>query len=193
MELFIYWFGDARVSGADLEDTIDDVLNEEGEVTGGGRGDTGGNIDVEIFDDANVERLMAEIASAVSADLPANAYYHFAYDEEQHLLRELLPNQPEVPKHLRAAARGICSGLNSALKAASDGDMPFKCASSMVDGTTVISNLIGRLSVEDARERFERWTVGSTALMLVQSLKLAGATAWEAHYNGVPIVRMPMI
>lgn len=36
MELFIYWFGDARVSGADLEDTIDDVLNEEGEVTGGG-------------------------------------------------------------------------------------------------------------------------------------------------------------
>ncbi|MBF8192495.1 hypothetical protein ITP53_43815 [Nonomuraea sp. K274] len=88
MELFIYWFGDAWVSRADVEDTIDEVLDGEGEVTGGGTGDTGGNIDIEIFDDANVERLMVEVAKTVSTDLPANAFYRLAYDKDQHQWQE---------------------------------------------------------------------------------------------------------
>ncbi|MFB4283203.1 hypothetical protein ACBJ59_48430 [Nonomuraea sp. MTCD27] len=110
----------------------------------------------------DVERLMGQVARAVSADLPAYVCYQHADDEEQHLLRELLPEHPRAPEHLRAAGEGIRSGLNSALEAAAPGGrLPFRCAASMVDGATVISQLVG-------------------------------ATAWEAHYNGVPVLRVPV-
>ncbi|MEV4170486.1 hypothetical protein [Nonomuraea sp. NPDC049709] len=193
MELYIYWFGHAHASRYDVEDTIDEVLAGKGQVTGGGSGDTGGNIDIEIDDDADVERLMGQVARAVSADLPAYACYQHADDEEQHLLRELLPEHPRAPEHLRAAGEGIRSGLNSALEAAAPGGrLPFRCAASMVDGATVISQLVGRLSVEDARERLGRWAAGEASFMIRKPLELVGATAWEAHYNGVPVLRVPV-
>ncbi|MGI5289110.1 hypothetical protein ACQEVF_38005 [Nonomuraea polychroma] len=195
MEVFIYWLGDAWTSRADIEDAIEEVLGDQGEVTGTGAGDTGGNVDIEIFDDADTERLMSEIVQAISDGLPKNAYYVFADDEERHLLCEHVPGAAQVPMQLQAAGDGICCGLNSALEAAADAcgeTMPFKCSYGMVDGTTVISQLVGRLPAETVRERLESWVNGPASAMIKQPLGLVGATAWEAHYNGIPVLRVPI-
>jgi hypothetical protein len=192
MEIFLYWLGEAHVAGRDvIEDAIEEALGDKGEVTGGGSGDTGGNIDIEIFDEADVEPLMSEIAMAVSGDLPENAYYRLEYDEERRLLRELLPGFTAPPEPLRWASAGICSGLNRAL-ADHGGGIPFECRFGMVDGTAVISQLVGRLPVETVRERLERWAAGEASTLIGQSLALVGATAWEAHYNGVVVLRVPI-
>jgi hypothetical protein len=195
VEVFISWLGDARTSEADIEDLIEDILGEQGEVTGGGEGDTGGNIDIEIFEDADTERLMSEIVLAISDHLPKNASYVFTDDEERHLLRDQLPGAPSVPMQLQAASEGICGGLNRALDAAArarNETMPFKCAYGMVEGTTVISQLVGRLPVQTVRERLESWVNGEASAMIRQPLGLVGATAWEAHYNGSPVLRVPI-
>ncbi|MBB6552463.1 hypothetical protein [Nonomuraea rubra] len=143
MDVFISWLGAARVSRFDLEDTIEDVLGEEGE-------------------------------------------------DERHLLRELLPGYVHPPDRLLAAAEGIRGGLSRAFAASPGGHPPFTCHSGMVDGTTVITNLVGRIEVEEVRGRVRRWSAGDAAFMIEEPLRLAGATAWEAHYNGVPIVRVPL-
>ncbi|MEV4365385.1 hypothetical protein [Nonomuraea sp. NPDC049625] len=195
VEVFISWLGGAQVGKADIEDLIEDILGDQGEVTGGGEGDTGGNIDIEIFEDADAERLVSEIVKAISGHLPKNAYYVFADDEERHLLREQLPGAAQVPMQLQAASDGICGGLNRALDAAARArgeTMPFKCAFGMVEGTTVISQLVGRLPVETVRERLESWVNGEASAMIRQPLGLVGATAWEAHYNGAAILRVPI-
>ncbi|MEV0821718.1 hypothetical protein [Nonomuraea rubra] len=192
MDVFISWLGAARVPRFDLEDTIEAILGEEGELTGGGSGDIGENIDIEIFDDADAGRLLARIAAAVSADVPANASYCAADEDERHLLRELLPGYVHPPDRLLAAAEGIRGGLSRAFAASPGGHPPFTCHSGMVDGTTVITNLVGRIEVEEVRGRVRRWSAGDAAFMIEEPLRLAGATAWEAHYNGVPIVRVPL-
>jgi hypothetical protein len=69
--------GGTKTSKADIEDLIEDILGERGAVTGGGEGGIGGNIDIEIFEDADTERLMSEIVQAISDRLPNNAYYVF--------------------------------------------------------------------------------------------------------------------
>ncbi|MEV4807822.1 hypothetical protein AB0K18_48200 [Nonomuraea sp. NPDC049421] len=195
MEVFISWLGDANASRADIEDLIEDILGEQGEVTGGGEGDTGGNTDLEIFEDADTDRLMSEIVQAISDHLPMNASYVLADDEERHLLRDQLPGAPQVPMHLQAASEGICGGLNRALEAAARARgeaMPFKCLYGMVVGTTVVSQLAGRLPVQTVRERLESWVNGEAGAMIKQPLDLVGATAWEAHYNGSPLLRVPI-
>jgi hypothetical protein len=96
---------------------------------------------------------------------------------------------------LQAAVDGICGGLNSALAAAADArgeTMPFTCSYGMVEGTTVISQLVGRLPVDTVQERLGSWVNGPAAAMINQSLGLVGATAWEAHYNGTPVLRVPI-
>ncbi|MFI6497915.1 hypothetical protein [Nonomuraea typhae] len=195
MEVFISWLGDACASNADIEDLIEGVLGEQGEVTGGGEGDTGGNIDIEIFEDGDADRLMSEIVQAISDHVPKNASYVFADDEERHLLRDQLPGASRVPVQLQAAGEGVCGGLNGALGAAARArgeTMPFTCVFGMVEGTTVISQLAGRLPVQVVRERLESWVSGEAAAMIKQPLGLVGATAWEAHYNGLPLLRVPI-
>ncbi|MFC5827207.1 hypothetical protein [Nonomuraea insulae] len=195
MEVFISWLGNTQANRADIEDLIEDILDERGEVAGGGEGDTGGNIDIEIFDDADTKQLMSEIVQAISDQLPSNACYVFEDDEELYLLREQLPGAAQVPMQLRAASDGICGGLNKALEAAaraSGEHMPFKCSYGMVEGTTVISQLVGRLPIETVRERLESWVNGEASAMIRQPLGLVGATAWEAYYNGAPVLRVPI-
>ncbi|UBU17270.1 hypothetical protein [Nonomuraea gerenzanensis] len=202
MDVFLSWLGGARVPRLDLEDTIEEILGSRGEVTGGGSGEIGEHIDIEIFTagaaaaspeaaGADAEGLLARIAAALAGAVPANASYCVAGDDGRHLLRELLPGYEQPSEQLRAAADGICAGFDQALKAASDGHPPFACHSGMVDGTTVITHLVGRLAVAEARERVRTWADGAATTLIRQPLNLVGATAWEAHYNGVPIVRIP--
>jgi hypothetical protein len=62
----------------------------------------------------------------------------------------------------------------------------------MVDGTTVITHLAGRIPIAVACERLEMWANGTSSAMIKQPLRLVGATAWEAHYNGVPVLHVPL-
>ncbi|GAA2209216.1 hypothetical protein GCM10009850_046740 [Nonomuraea monospora] len=103
----------------------------------------------------------------------------------------MLPGYAPPPAELQAAAEGIGGGLNRALAAA--GHPSLRCALSLVDGTTVVTHLVGRLDTEEARGRVGSWAAGDAAFMITAPLKLVGATAWEAHYNGAPIVRLPVI
>ena len=59
-EIFIYSSLSLREARGNLEDDLDDYLGETGEVTGGGGGMRGWNIDLEVSDDAlpkMIERL----------------------------------------------------------------------------------------------------------------------------------------
>jgi hypothetical protein len=103
MDVFIYWYGAAPTSRDELEDTIDAILGDKGEVTGSGEGDTGGNIDIEFYQDADSEPLMSEIVRSIAGDLPRNAFY-IADDEERRPFLYQLPGAAQVPEHLLAAA-----------------------------------------------------------------------------------------
>lgn len=50
MDVYIYFFSDLPVSRDAIEDTLDKYLGERGEVTGGGSGEGGSNLDLEIFE-----------------------------------------------------------------------------------------------------------------------------------------------
>lgn len=180
MEVFIYWHGPSGVPRDEIEDVIEDVLGDRGEVTGAGSGMSGSNVDLEIFDDAGADQLLAEVVSAIRHSVPDSAYYHFAYDETQHFIHEF----PDVPMELQAASDGICAGFNAA--------GPFRCAFNFVQGTTVVSHLVGRIPEEDARRFLREWASGPAAAMIKQPLGLVGATAWEARYNGVPVLVVPI-
>jgi hypothetical protein len=51
MEVFIYYHGQLGVPRGDIEAELEKLLHGRGEVTGGGGGVTGGNIDLEIDSD----------------------------------------------------------------------------------------------------------------------------------------------
>ena len=52
MEVFIYFHSSLPDSRDVFEDTIEERLSGKGEVTGGGSGNRGSNIDLRIYDDA---------------------------------------------------------------------------------------------------------------------------------------------
>ncbi|WP_093174365.1 hypothetical protein [Sinosporangium album] len=88
MDAFLYWRGEHHISRIEIEYVVEDVLGDQGEVTGAGSGERGGNIDIEIFEDSAAPRLMVEISKAVAQYLPADAYYHFDDESERHLLAD---------------------------------------------------------------------------------------------------------
>lgn len=63
MEIFIYFKlnPDTNIDRDELEDEIDEFLDGKGEVTGGGAGIDGANIDVELFDESIKERLLERL------------------------------------------------------------------------------------------------------------------------------------
>jgi hypothetical protein len=70
----------------DLEDVIDDVLGERGETTGGGWGNRGGNVDVELYDDADWERTLGELVGPlIEEGVPLDAWF-------------TLPDLPDAPR-----------------------------------------------------------------------------------------------
>lgn len=70
MDIYIY-FGQAEDIG-DLEDKIDEVLGDRGEVTGIGIGVSGGNIDIALYDETMLEYCLDAIRKL---EFPTNTYY----------------------------------------------------------------------------------------------------------------------
>ena len=74
MDIFIYYNIKLEVDRDIIEDQIDDFLGEKGEVTGGGSGISGGNIDIEIYDKVN-ENIVKELKGFLQElQLPNNTY-----------------------------------------------------------------------------------------------------------------------
>jgi len=74
MDIFIYYNIKLEVDRYIIEDQIDDFLGEKGEVTGGGSGISGGNIDIEIYDKVN-ENIVKELKGFLQElQLPNNTY-----------------------------------------------------------------------------------------------------------------------
>ena len=76
MDVFIY-FPDRLPYGRDeLEDALNEALDGLGEVSGGGSGETGSNIDIEIFDEELTKsQIAALVRDALSTyNLPPSCY-----------------------------------------------------------------------------------------------------------------------
>lgn len=57
MEIFIYFFSKLSTSLDVIEDALDELLDGAGEVTGTGMGESGSNIDIEIFEGDPVDYI----------------------------------------------------------------------------------------------------------------------------------------
>lgn len=85
MDLFIYLPGEYEVSRDEIEELLEAVLADSGEVTGGGSGAFGQNIDIEIFDDEIASDVMSEIRRAL-IDFGVPAETELVMDGESSLL-----------------------------------------------------------------------------------------------------------
>ena len=74
MNIFIYFPKNSKVKRDVLEDAIDDILDGSGEITGGGTGNEGSNIDIEIFegDPANYKEELINLLREYNC--PAQTY-----------------------------------------------------------------------------------------------------------------------
>lgn len=61
MEIYIYFGSKEEVNIGDLEDKIDEILDDKGEVTGSGMGTNGGNLDIEVYDKNIFDNLLIEL------------------------------------------------------------------------------------------------------------------------------------
>ena len=66
MDVFIYFPPNIALEKDVIEDTLDDVIGELGEVTGGGIGDKGMNIDLDVEDDVAPEKILELIRTALA-------------------------------------------------------------------------------------------------------------------------------
>ena len=71
MDIFVYFSLSEEIYLGELEDTIDDLLGDNGEVTGSGIGINGGNIDIEIYDKTVLDILIEELRKQ---NLPSDTY-----------------------------------------------------------------------------------------------------------------------
>jgi hypothetical protein len=72
MQVFIYYYSQLGVPRGEIESQIEEFLGNRGEVTGGGGGATGGNIDIEIESD-EPEEVVKELHRFLrSLRLPTN-------------------------------------------------------------------------------------------------------------------------
>jgi hypothetical protein len=67
MDVFIYFAPDIDVEKDVIEDALDDAIGELGEVTGGGSGEKGMNIDLDVEDDADPGELVDLIRGALKS------------------------------------------------------------------------------------------------------------------------------
>jgi hypothetical protein len=66
VDVFIYFFELLDFGLDEIEETLEKVLQNKGEVTGSGTGSSGSNIDIEVFDtDFNPEMLLKLIRKAL--------------------------------------------------------------------------------------------------------------------------------
>ena len=68
MDVFIYFPPNLGVDKDEIEDALDEAIGDIGEVSGGGIGQKGMNIDLDVEDDADPEEL-ADLVRATLARL----------------------------------------------------------------------------------------------------------------------------
>lgn len=71
MDIYIYFSLENEVDIDEMEDKIDEILGNKGEVTGSGMGIMGGNIDIEIYDTTIIDILLEELTKL---GLPYDTY-----------------------------------------------------------------------------------------------------------------------
>lgn len=74
MDIYIYFKPEKEIDIDKLEENIEELLGDKGEVTGRGIGVSGMNIDVEIYDKDILDYFLQEIKTL---DFPDNTYYVF--------------------------------------------------------------------------------------------------------------------
>lgn len=76
MEIFIYFPAIDPADRYDIEDYIDEVIEGEGEVTGGGTGfgDIGSNIDIEIYNENNKVTISKIKKVLLDLNMPRETY-----------------------------------------------------------------------------------------------------------------------
>lgn len=72
MEFYLYFAYEEAVDLDDLEEAIDALLGDTGEVTGRGMGISGGNIDIEVYDKEILVHLLEGLRRL---KLPKDTYY----------------------------------------------------------------------------------------------------------------------
>ncbi len=72
MDIYIYFGLEEDVDIDDLEEEIDEILGDKGEVTGRGMGISGGNIDVELYNETILEHFLEELREL---EFPKETYY----------------------------------------------------------------------------------------------------------------------
>ncbi len=72
MDIYIYFKTETEIDIDGLEENIEELLEDKGEVTGRGMGISGMNIDVELYDKDILEYFLQEIRKL---DFPDNTYY----------------------------------------------------------------------------------------------------------------------
>lgn len=72
MQIFIYFELNEDIDIDDLEESIDEILGDEGEVTGRGMGISGGNLDIELFEETILEDFLKKLREL---EFPQDTYY----------------------------------------------------------------------------------------------------------------------
>lgn len=76
MDVFLY-FPEADLALDELEEIVERVVSEDGEVTGSGIGQTGGNLDIEIWGAVDFQAVLRTLAEEfVAVGVPGEAEFH---------------------------------------------------------------------------------------------------------------------
>ena len=81
-DVFIYSKLTLSCGRDEIEDALDDVLADAGEVTGGGAGSAGWNIDIELISCDDTDRHVAEIAR-ILRELAVPTYTYLVIGADQ--------------------------------------------------------------------------------------------------------------
>lgn len=88
-EVFLH-FPDAEIALDELEEIVERVVGDAGEVTGTGAGQTGGNLDIAIWGDVDLPAVLRTLAGElVDAGLPGESEFHLIGENRRVSLRSL--------------------------------------------------------------------------------------------------------
>jgi len=79
--VFLYWPTENDIERMEIEEIVEDVLGDDGEISGGGAGTELVNLDVEIYNSEQSESVWRRLNQAVAAGLPEGAYWKWEYSD----------------------------------------------------------------------------------------------------------------
>lgn len=81
MDVYIFIPPPLPVPRDEIEQAIEEALDDDGEVTGGGSGESGANIDVELFDDEHARGQLETIRDVLRRfGVPRGSYVRFGQE-----------------------------------------------------------------------------------------------------------------